>query len=351
MEGVDINTAPLPPLVFFCSKCKNIVSDSTLFLFSVRSLNLLVVKGASGIAVDRTEVIDRPQQPDWRSVAVSCSGCNCHLGRVYKTITGPMAILKDLIALSVSTVSSYELGMCETVVHNAPELEGRSLNDILACGAALRQAAGSGDGGAGRQQYQAGGAARPAAMQLRVEELEAELTKVKSVMLVHNERLQRLEQMANPARKRPTLQDLPSQQLYLQSQRVASGSLPALASSWGVATPSACAPQQAPAALPTPPMPMLQQQQLQAGGRGPVPFSPMAVSGGGQRPGLQELSVAGQQHGLQRTSVDSPRHVRQAAQKAAQQAAQQQALHAAAQQAQQEQHAAAQQTQQEAAQG
>lgn len=45
MAATDVNPQPLPPLVFSCLRCKSTITDTSQFIASVRSLNLLVFKG------------------------------------------------------------------------------------------------------------------------------------------------------------------------------------------------------------------------------------------------------------------------------------------------------------------
>ncbi|DBB10022.1 hypothetical protein WJX82_009650 [Trebouxia sp. C0006] len=182
---MDICYIRPPALVFQCSGCRSILSDSDLFLCSVEALNILVVKGGSGIQVDpisqACSLLSHANH-DSAYMAVTCTCCGSAVGRLYTATPPVLEGITQSISLDIATISSYKLGHSE--VHTA----GASDTPLLEHGCpALVQAAEQGS--SDRQDNDNASHLPDQQLVHRLQRLESDMTKVQNMLLLHSERL------------------------------------------------------------------------------------------------------------------------------------------------------------------
>ncbi|DBA86215.1 hypothetical protein WJX77_001361 [Trebouxia sp. C0004] len=177
-----------PALVFQCSGCRTILSDSDLFLCSVEALNILVVRGGSGIQVDpisqACSLLPRANH-DSAYMAVTCTCCGSAVGRLYTATPPELESITQRFSLDIATISSYKLGHSE--VHMAGALEPALL---MHASPALVQA--TEQGSSHRQDNNNASQLPDQGLVHRLQQLESDMTKVQNMLLLHSERLEHM---------------------------------------------------------------------------------------------------------------------------------------------------------------
>ncbi|GAB4822083.1 hypothetical protein N2152v2_009129 [Parachlorella kessleri] len=173
-----VSYAPLPSIVLQCGQCRLICGDTTELVASVAcgDLRLVVLRAATDVTVDRASVRAAGEpDPGGCFFNVCCTGCGSALGRLY---TEAAAGLECLLNNFSFIASNYELGTSEIRVASATEA-----GDAGAASAATP---------AGTARALAGAEAVVAELAARVELLEAELTKMQGMVLLHEAQLRQL---------------------------------------------------------------------------------------------------------------------------------------------------------------
>ncbi|DBA73142.1 hypothetical protein WJX79_004207 [Trebouxia sp. C0005] len=182
---MDICYIRPPALVFQCSGCRSILSDSDLFLCSVEALNILVVRGGSGIQVDpisqACSLLSHANH-DSAYMAVTCTCCGSAVGRLYTAIPPVLEDITQMFSLDIATISSYKLGHSE--VHMARPSDTPLL---MHASPALVQAAEQGS--SDRQNNDDASQLPDQRLVHRLQQLESDMTKVQNMLLLHSERL------------------------------------------------------------------------------------------------------------------------------------------------------------------
>ncbi|KAL3157803.1 hypothetical protein ABBQ32_012226 [Trebouxia sp. C0010 RCD-2024] len=175
-----------PTLVFQCASCRSILSDSDLFVCSIEILNVLVVTGGSGIHVDP---INQPcslvsqTERDSSYMAVTCECCGSAVGRMYTQTPPELTPIAQKFTLEIASITSYKLGHSE--VHSTGEPQAALLTPAPS---AANQAGGQTNNMSQnipdmQQPY------AESSLQDRIQQLEADMTKVQNMLLLHSERL------------------------------------------------------------------------------------------------------------------------------------------------------------------
>ncbi|KAK9831829.1 hypothetical protein WJX84_001431 [Apatococcus fuscideae] len=168
----------LEPMVFFCSACRNILSDSQLYLTSHKDENVISVTGVCGASAVQSKQ-GRPGD-----TVLICQHCKAEVG---KLMPGQSDSGRTAIWLHVSAISSHQLGTCDL---RMPGSEHQNLSEGAADGAP-----GLGD---------------TAGMRAMLQQQQTELLQVQSMLLLHHERLLQLE-ASSAAHSNPTQRKLDDQ--------------------------------------------------------------------------------------------------------------------------------------------
>lgn len=181
---MDICYIRPPALVFQCSGCRSILSDSDLFLCSVEALNILVVRGGSGIQVDpisqACSLLSHATH-DSAYMAVTCTCCGSAVGRLYTATPPVFEGITQRFSLDIATISSYKLG------HSEVHTSGASDTPLLMhASPALVQAA---EQGTSDRQDNDNASQPDQQLVHRLQQLESDMTKVQNMLLLHSERL------------------------------------------------------------------------------------------------------------------------------------------------------------------
>ena len=170
------------PLVFLCRQCQSIVGDSFHMTSSEQQLNAVVLnaghpKNTKVLRDGQFSTSQRGADAGATFWELSCAVCTATVGKVYETTPRALDRLRGMHCFSRDALESYELGSCAAA--GAPALRG---------GAAAMQG-GAGGGAAAAGSGAGGGSAAGA-----VEDCQQEITKLKDLLLLFNERISKLEQ-------------------------------------------------------------------------------------------------------------------------------------------------------------
>lgn len=159
------------PLVFMCKACGSIVADSWSWVCSNQDLNSITLETAAETVrvLDRLNTSKRDVDVGSTFTAIACSkSCGATLGRMYKTTARRHDSIRDLITLDCDSINSYQLGTGKP----PGSTEAQEALDSL--------------------------------MDLR-HTMSADIVKLQNMILVHDERLQSLEESASTTQtQRPT---------------------------------------------------------------------------------------------------------------------------------------------------
>ncbi|CAM9175356.1 unnamed protein product [Chrysoparadoxa australica] len=106
-----------PPIIFVCAECNGILSDSTVMEYSPRESKVVVLRGAS--------MLDRTSQPvtvsegkDAGSVfqILTCRGCETEVGKWYLGTPRHMDAMRGKFVLDITGLRSYTVGHMEQMV-------------------------------------------------------------------------------------------------------------------------------------------------------------------------------------------------------------------------------------------
>ncbi|KAJ1822373.1 hypothetical protein LPJ56_000820 [Coemansia sp. RSA 2599] len=112
------------PVVFSCSKCRTILGDTFAYAASLPEHNLFGLEAVpDSIATGK----DRRTSELGIYHELSCNECQAVVGRRYLTTAKEMDGMRDLYALDLGKVLTYELGKClrgdESMVQQPPPAE------------------------------------------------------------------------------------------------------------------------------------------------------------------------------------------------------------------------------------
>ncbi|XP_043927366.1 protein Mis18-alpha [Protopterus annectens] len=99
------------PIVFFCTKCRLPVGDSTSWMGSDEPENTIFLKSVTKYAVmGKEHKFSQESQYGCIYVNLICSGCSLELGRVYICTPRQLDFKRDLYCLNITSLDSYVIG-------------------------------------------------------------------------------------------------------------------------------------------------------------------------------------------------------------------------------------------------
>ena len=167
--GGVVTRPPEPPLVVQCAGCKAILGDTTSTFKALHyGMRTVTLRGAVGVKVAGGDERRAGRGPDAGSAfrELSCVGCGKLVGKIYTATPAGLDPLRDGFTFSPDAVDTFQLGTCDLLLGDDP----------------------SGPAAAG-----------PAAdpdLARKYAELEEQMLKVENLMLLYNERLEKLEARA-----------------------------------------------------------------------------------------------------------------------------------------------------------
>jgi len=166
-EEAQLRTQPpSSAVVFQCLGCAAVLGDSSAFACSHAGLRTISLRAASHVRVldDEPETSKEGVDAGSTFFAVKCSGCDAQVGKVYLTTPRALDLMRDAFSLDSDRLKNYVLGEHElTLGEDLPE------NGQVET----------------REEHQ---------IEERMAQVEEQLLKVENLLLLYNERLERLEE-------------------------------------------------------------------------------------------------------------------------------------------------------------
>lgn len=108
-------------LVFQCSKCQAIVGDSLRLEAADEEIQVILLKGTSGVTVSPDTSISTSGRDAGSSYkSLRCAGCGAVLGKSYIATPRRLDRIRDCFALDSNCISSYELGTSDLLASTSP---------------------------------------------------------------------------------------------------------------------------------------------------------------------------------------------------------------------------------------
>ncbi|KAJ2694899.1 hypothetical protein H4R19_005879, partial [Coemansia spiralis] len=112
--GSDSDEAINGPVVFSCAKCRTILGDSFAYAASAPERNLFALHAVpDSVECGKARKMSTARGEEGSVYYdLTCAECGAAIGRRYATTTQDMDALRNMYALDIERVITYELGRC-----------------------------------------------------------------------------------------------------------------------------------------------------------------------------------------------------------------------------------------------